>query len=993
MIPIAKLSRCTMVLLAVAAFPLGAQRGGRGGGGGSTVVQPPRFSYLGPDNGGRIASVTGVPGDTSTYYFGAASGGIWKTTDGAKTFAPVFDDQPVQAIGALATAPSNPRIVWAGTGEAWAIRDADVMGDGIYKSTDAGATWQNMGLKETGRIGKIVIHPTNPNIVYVCALGRATGPQEERGVYRTLDGGATWSRVLFVNPNTGCSGLSIDASDPKTLFAGTWEVVMHTWAMFSGGEGSGVYVSHDSGSTWTRITDPGLPHSPVGKIDVAVAPSNSQRVYALIQTSDQGSLWRSDDGGVKWKVVSWDRSLIGRAGYYIKLMVNPQNDLEVLVANSSFHRSLEWRRNLSAAGGGCGDCHDIWMDSRNPAHWVVTDDGGASITRDHGQSYTGFSLPMAQMYHVAIDDRTPYWVYGNRQDDGTMRGPNTSPVPVANVPSYGGGGRGGRGGRGGGGTAASAWQAGLGGCESGFTLPTPGNPDIIWATCYGNKVTRFDNTAGWRVRWARATTPSTRRPTRRKYRCHWTPPLAIDPFDPNTVYYGCQVIFKTSNAGQTWKVIRPDLSTNDPSRIVSSGGIVGDNLGQFYGEVVFAIAPSAIQKGLIWAGTNDGKIWYTTDGGKKWNDVTANVTGHGAVGDRPRDRALALRCRARHMSWSTITSWTIASRTSTRPRDLGQELDAHQRRPAAGPSAGLRHVAGGESRIARACSSPAPATRCTTRSTMAATWTAYQTGLPAAPVSWITIAQAEHDVVVSTYGRGIYVLRDITTLEQADKVVAGAPVHIYEPRSGLRMPRSGSAELLLALAAAPKDTLTVEIIDSTGAIVRTLQARWAGPAPIASAGTCATTRRRSRSCAPRRPTIRTSGTSHGSRTRTTRPDRCTGASKGAQTRRAAGRAGQVHLPRHRGQHAVFSGGDGAPRIRRSPRAPRTCSSRPARSGGCAMISRPPARSSTRWRSCASRSRITSGPTRPSARPSRSARSARPAGAGRGAAAAHPVRPA
>jgi photosystem II stability/assembly factor-like uncharacterized protein len=384
---------------------------------------------MGPPSSGRIAAVAGIPGDTRTYYAGAASGGVWKTTDGGATFAPIFDDQPVQAIGALAVAPSDPNIVWAGTGEAWVIRPSDVMGDGIYKSTDAGATWKKMGLDETGRIGRIIVHPSNPRIVFVCALGRTTGPQPERGVYRTTNGGESWDRVLFVDPDTGCSGLAMDAKDPDVLIAGTWQVVMHTWAMFSGGPGSGIHISRDGGTTWKKAEHPGLPKPPAGKIDVAIAPSDSKRMYALIQTPNQGSLWRSDDAGASWKVVSWDRRLIGRAGYYIRVSVNPANADEVLVANSSFHRSLDGGLTFSiSGGGGCGDCHDIWMDPKNPDHWVATGDGGMGITTNHGQSFTSVTLPIGQMYHVAVDNRVPYWIYSNRQDDGTMRGPSTSPV-------------------------------------------------------------------------------------------------------------------------------------------------------------------------------------------------------------------------------------------------------------------------------------------------------------------------------------------------------------------------------------------------------------------------------------------------------------------------------------------------------------------------------------------------------------------------------------
>ena len=339
-------------------------------------AEPFSFQFMGPANGGRIAAVTGVSGDPRTWYLGSASGGVWKSSDSGRTFVPVFDSMRVQAIGALATAPSERGTVWAGTGEAWAIRDADVMGDGVYKSTDAGKTWTNMGLKETGRIGRIIVNPTNPNIVFVCALGRATGPQQERGVYRTTDGGKTWARVLFVDDGTGCSGITMDAENPNVLFAGMWQVVMHTWVMLSGGPSSGLYVSRDGGTSWSRINDPGLPRSPLGKIDVAVAPTNSNRVYALIQTANQGSVWRSDDGGRTWKVANWARTLIGRAGYYVNIKVSSGNADEVLVANSSFWRSTDGGKTFKDVPWG-GDTHDIWIDPKDPDSFALTDDAGA----------------------------------------------------------------------------------------------------------------------------------------------------------------------------------------------------------------------------------------------------------------------------------------------------------------------------------------------------------------------------------------------------------------------------------------------------------------------------------------------------------------------------------------------------------------------------------------------------------------------------------------
>lgn len=727
----------------------------------------------------------------------------------------------MQAIGALAVSASNPRIVWAGTGEAWAIRDADIMGDGVYRSTDGGATWRNMGLRETGRIGRIVVHPTNSDIVYVCALGRATGPQEERGVYRTLDGGEHWDRVLFVDANTGCSGLAIDARDPKVMIAGTWDVVMHTWAMFSGGPGSGVYVSRDSGSTWTRLTHPGLPKSPVGKIDVAIAPSNSKRMFALIQTADQGSLWRSDDGGDTWAAVSWDRRLIGRAGYYIRVTVNPQNENEVLVASSSLLRSFDGGATFPTIERGCGDCHDIWMDPRNPSHWILTGDGGAGITRDHGQTYFTLTLPIGQMYHVALDTRMPYWVYSNRQDDGTMRGPHDNPVAVPNVPSFGRPGGPAFDDYGGPTGNASAWQQGLGGCESGFTIPVPGNPDVVWATCYGNTVTRWDAKQGR----ARHVSPGIHtldsEPNALQYRCHWTPPLAIDPFDGNAVYYGCQVIFKTIDGGQSWTVISPVLSTRDPSRIVSSGGIVADNLGQFYGEVVFAIAPSEIQKGLIWAGTNDGKIWNTRDGGTNWNDVTKNVAGMAPWGTIRRiepsrfDAATAYVAVDYHLMDDRapyLYKTTDFGRTWSRISDGlpdGHPLD-YVLTVAENPNRrGMLFVGTGHGFFYSMDDG--------------ITWARYQEGLPAAPVTWIAVSKLRHDVVISTYGRGLYLMKDISTLEQSDKVAAGARAYLYEPRAGVRLGRSGSADFNVLLAAAPRDSLKLEIIDSTGTVIRTMK--------------------------------------------------------------------------------------------------------------------------------------------------------------------------
>jgi len=796
---------------------------------------PFRFEMMGPAAGGRVAAIAGVPGDARTWYIGNASGGVWKSTDSGATFHPIFDKEPVQAIGALAVAPSDPKQIWAGTGEAWAVRDADVMGDGIYLSSNSGATWKNMGLRETGRIGRIIVNPTNPKIVFVCALGRVTGPQQERGVYRTTDGGETWQRVLFVDPGTGCSGLTMDAHDPDVLFAGMWQVEMHTWAMFSGGPSSAIYTSRDGGTTWKKVLNPGLPNSPLGKIDVAIAPTDSKRVYALIQTADQGSLWRSDDGGNSWHDENWSRMLIGRAGYYIRLAVGTDNPDYVLVANSSFFRSTDGGKTFNEVPWG-GDNHDIWIDPQLPGRMGLTNDGGVRLTTNAGKTWSTVEIANGQMYHVAVDNQVPYWIYSNRQDNGTMRGPSTAPEAIPGVrrpppapparPRVAGD------------TArppldsaairaqffrqrGSTWDHGLGGCESGFTLPDPTNPDIVWASCYGNEVTRWNA----KTKLARSVSPWIHTldspPNETKYRCHWTPPLAIDPFDHNTVYYGCQVVFKTSNGGQSWSVISPDLSTRDSSRIVSSGGIVGDNLGQFYGEVVFAIAPSEISKGLIWAGTNDGKLWYTRNGGGAWTDVTKNMTGLPTWGTIRKiepshfDPATAYVAIDFHImdnrkpyiykttdygkTWSNITGDLPADG----PLDYVMAVTENPNRKGmlfAGTGRGFFYSRDDGSH-----------------------WTQFSEGLPAAPVTWIVVPKIWHDVVVSTYGRGLFILKDITPLEMGAESANATSVKLYPPHPGYREPRGGNADITFELSAKTAQPATLEIRDSKGATIRTIR--------------------------------------------------------------------------------------------------------------------------------------------------------------------------
>ena len=867
---------------------------GRGGGGpagpqAAQSVGVPRFEYVGPTSAGRISAAAAVAGKPGVYYAGAASGGVWKSSDGGTTWKPTFDNETSQAIGALAVAESNPNLVWAGTGEGWAVRDMDMMGDGIYKSTDAGETWTNMGLKETGRIGTVVIHPTNENIVLVCALGRATGPQKERGVFMTEDGGKTWRQTLFVDEKTGCSGLQISHKDPNTVIAATWEIYLQTHVLESGGPGSGIHLSKDGGRTFTKITHPGLPKSPYGKPDVAIAPSDPNRMYALIQTGSsgvmpwggskripseaQGSLWRSDDGGKVWQNVSWDRRLIGRAGYYIRIRVSPDNPDHLMIANSTLWRSRDGGKIWVSGGGGCGDCHDIWWDTTAsmPGHYIVTGDGGMGIygSPNNPTGNTGVSLPIGQMYRVTIDQRSPYWVYGSRQDDGSMRISSARPIVPANVPSYAppvsaappapaggrGGGRGGGGaaggGRGGGAGAAGAAaagveegapppQAGRGGgrgggaqqnlpaqegmpsCESGYTYPEPNNHRMVWGTCYAAHVAVFDeiNNARRSVSPWWHTLDSD--PVGLKYRCQWSPPLAIDWFD-NSAYFGCQVMFRTTDRGQNWEVISPDLSTGDPERIRFSGGVVGDNLGQFYGAVLSAIAPSRTTPGVVWAGTNDGKVQITRDRGKTWTDLTANV--------KMPPYGIVRRIDASHHDPATAyiaVDYHLVDQRDPhfyKTADYGKTwTPLHAGLPKGHPLDYALSIAENPRRRGMIFAGTGHAFYYSVDD--GKTWTRFKDKLPAAPVTWIEVPKNAPEVAVATYGRGLWILRDIWTLEQPEaggSAAQAGDISVYKPVPGLRSGGGGEASFVFSMRAAPTGPITMDILGPTGTVISSSQ--------------------------------------------------------------------------------------------------------------------------------------------------------------------------
>jgi len=783
------------------------------------------FRFIGPE-GNRDISVVGVPGDPLVDYFGAASGGIWKTTNGGVSFKPVFDQQDVSAVGALAIAPSAPNIVWAGTGEPSIIRQATSPGDGVYRSTDAGLHWRHMGLEQTGHIAHIVINPHDPNQVFVCAVGQGYRDNPERGVYRTGDGGQTWTQVLKVDDQTGCSGLTMDAHDPATLFAGMWQLSIRPWDEHSGGPGSGVFVTHDAGATWTRVSGHGLPPqgAAVGKVSVRIAPSDSSRVYALLQEPGEPAFYRSEDYGRTWKLVNRDNRLIGRAPYFTNFQVAPDNENLLYFTAMNWSVSRDGGDTLAAdVGRAGGDLHSVWIDPTNPNRIMTAHDSGGSISLDGGKSWEQVKLPIAQMYHVYTDNKVPYDVFGNRQDDDGEEGPSRSLF---------GGGFGGRGGN----IASDEWH-GYAGCESGFSVPDPVDEDILWTGCYNGDLTRVDLKTGIARNvsvWPEDSYGGP--PSQVRDRWNWTFPIAISPQDHNQVFVGSQYVYNTVNGGQSWTRISPDLTLNDKSHEGDSGGVAGDNLMTFDAETLSSIALSPVEAGVIWTGGFDGQVNVSQDGGKTWSNVTQNIPSLPPYGEitivEPShfdagtayisDDLMMMGDDNPYIFKTTDFGKTWTSVAGDIPHSLFSYVHVVREDPV---RKGMLY-AGTENTIYFSLDDGGH-------------WTRLKNNLPAAPMYWLTIQPRYNDLVVATYGRGIWIADDITPLRGWDKATAAGAIELFKPRDAYRMRRSvlvpenaanptvsgenppPGADLNYYLpAAAHKATLTIKGAD--GQVIRTV---------------------------------------------------------------------------------------------------------------------------------------------------------------------------
>ena len=709
---------------------------------------------------GRVAALDAVrEGKRLTIYVGAASGGVWKSVNGGTTYKPVFDKQPVQSIGAITVDPKNPQTVWVGTGEAW-TRNSTSLGDGIYKSTDGGDNWTNMGLHESERIGKIVVDPGDSNVVYVCALGKLWSDGDERGLYKTTDGGKTWSKILRgPNLSTGCSTLAMDPKQPKTLYAGLWDFRRTGWNFRSGGagaeaaSGSGLFKSTDGGANWTKLdaqTAKGLPAQPWGRVAVAVAPSKPNVVYAFIEAvPPKNGLYRSDDGGQTWEALDRSQNMVWRPFYFANLIVDPTDENKIYKAGGSLIASSDGGRSFSnIAGGAHGDFHDVWIDPKNTDHLITGDDGGLWYSYDGGNRWwKADNLPISQFYHVSVDMDLPYRVYGGLQD-------NSSWVGASNYP---------------GGITNHQWENVSGG-DGFWIFADPTDPNYIYAESQGGEIARVNR----KTHEARPIKPLPRY-QEGKLRFNWNAPIHLGPTQKGTIYIGAQFLFRSRDRGQTWERISPDLTTNDPQKQKQeeSGGVTIDNSVAEMHTTIYAIAESPRDANVIWVGTDDGNVQLSRDGGKSWSNLIANV--HGLP-----DHAWVSSIEASHFDAGTAyvtfdrhrfgdmrpyvyktsdfgKTWKSISGAGSTVRGYAHVVKedlVNQNLLFLGTEFGLWVSLDGGSQ-----------------------WVQYKGGeLPNVPVMDLAIHPRDHDLVIATHGRGIWIVDDITPLRALTAETLGKEV-------------------------------------------------------------------------------------------------------------------------------------------------------------------------------------------------------------------------
>jgi len=782
-----------------------------------------KWRSVGPtNNAGRVSVVTGVSGDPLTYYVAGANGGIIKTTNGGTTFKPIFDAAGPASIGAIAVAPSDRNVVYVGTGEGNPRNNASV-GDGMYKSVDGGDHWTHIGLEKSDKIARLVIDAKNPDIVYACVLGREWGPSEERGVFKTVDGGASWKKVLYVDPQTSCSDISTDAANSNIVYAGMYTYRRWAWHLESGSGNTAVYKSVNGGASWEKLSGPdklrGLPRKAMDRIGVAVAPSDPNIVYVISETKDEGELWRTDDAGQTWRTVNRDPNINFRPFYYADIRVDPQNPNRVFALSGGLYFSEDGGQNFrTIARDVHGDHQAMWIDPVDPRYVLSGSDGGWQVSRDGGKNWDVVNtFPFTQFYHINYDMQTPYRVCGGLQDNGNWCGPSNSLS--------------------GQGIRTDDWFTVSGG-DGFFTVPVMDKPWLVYSDAQGGMLNITDTRSGVQ----KTIYPYPNRVGSvgdamlgHKYRFNWNSPIALSPLNPGVAYFGGNVLFKSTNYGLKWDVISPDLTTNDPKKLQSSGGeIVVDNTAAEFHSTLLTIAPSPLDSNVIWTGSDDGNVQVTRDGGRTWNNVFVNVPGlkpnawiatveasHFDVGtayvtaDHHQDDDYApyvYMTTDFGKTWKSIRGdlpdqawWTHVVREDPRNRNLLY----------VGTEAGV--YASWD---------------------RGAHWSSLRGDLPITPVRDIQIQPRDNDLLLATHGRGLYILDDITPIQQIGEGVGGAEnAVLFDIRPAVRWnmwSRDGNlgqrkwagenppngAIISYYLKAQPAGEVNIEIADASGRVVR-----------------------------------------------------------------------------------------------------------------------------------------------------------------------------
>ncbi len=729
-----------------------------------------KWRLIGPFRGGRALAVAGISDQPNIYYFGAVGGGVWKTTDGGEVWKPIFDREPIASIGAIAVAPSDPNIIFVGTGEA-DMRSDISYGDGIFKSTDAGARWEKMGLGDTQEIGRILVDPDNPKIVLVAALGHGYGPNAERGVYRSADGGATWQRVLSKDDNTGAIDLCFDPNDANVVFASLWSVRRPPWSTYApiDGAGSGIYKSTDNGVTWKAITGGGLPEGEYGRIGLAIGASQRGspgiRIYALI-SAKEGGLYRSDDGGVKWERVSDDPRIDSRAWYFSGIYADPRDPDTVYICNTALYRSTDGGRTFDAIKGAPGgdDYHSLWIAPNDPNRMILGSDQGTVISVNHANTWSSwYNQPTAQYYHVSTDNQFPYFVYGAQQDSGT--------ASIASRTDFGG-------------ISFRDWSS-VGGGESGYVFADPSDPNIVYGGGTQGEVTRFNRTTNqWQV-----ISPRPVPVPGRNDRFPWTAPIAFSPQDSHVLYTASQFLYETSDEGNSWQVISPDLTRNASTETPAVKGAMIDLSTRDRG-VIYAIAPSPVSAGEIWAGTDTGLIHLTRDAGKTWSNVTPAglpVWSRVSLIEASRfDAGTAYAAIDRHRL-DDHRPWIY------RTRDFGKSWE----KTTNGIPDGSYVLAVREDPVRRGLLFAGTELGVYFSLDDGANWQSLQLNLPVSSIRDLAIHG--NDLIVATHGRSFWILDDISPLREIDSKIAASDVYFFRPATAIRIRVSDNRESPLPL--------------------------------------------------------------------------------------------------------------------------------------------------------------------------------------------------